>query len=72
MPIPRPWHDRLALPAIAAPMTAVSGPDLVIAACRSGMIGAFPTHNAPGVSAVTSVRDLVTDLTAQYAQARAE
>lgn len=40
------WLDRLALPAIAAPMTAVSGPDLVIAACRAGVIGSFPTHNA--------------------------
>jgi nitronate monooxygenase len=36
----------LSLPAIAAPMTSVSTPELVIAACRSGVIGAFPTHNA--------------------------
>ncbi|CAN5317738.1 nitronate monooxygenase [soil metagenome] len=41
-----PWSDRLAIPAIAAPMTGVSSPDLVIAACRSGVIGSFPTHNA--------------------------
>lgn len=37
---------RLALPAIAAPMTAVSGPELVIAASRRGVVGSFPTHNA--------------------------
>lgn len=37
---------RLALPAIAAPMFLVSGPDLVTAACLSGVIGAFPTINA--------------------------
>jgi len=36
----------LALPLVAAPMTGVSGPDLVIAACRKGVIGSFPTHNA--------------------------
>ncbi|WP_179473997.1 NAD(P)H-dependent flavin oxidoreductase [Mycolicibacterium vinylchloridicum] len=47
MPIPRPWRTRLTLPAIAAPMTAVSGPELVVAACQAGVIGAFPTHNAP-------------------------
>jgi nitronate monooxygenase len=41
------WAHRLSLPAIAAPMTSVSTPELVIAACRSGVIGAFPTHNAP-------------------------
>jgi nitronate monooxygenase len=40
------WADRLSLPVIAAPMTSVSTPDLVIAACHSGVIGAFPTHNA--------------------------
>jgi nitronate monooxygenase len=33
-------------------MTAVSGPDLVIAACRAGVIGAFPTHNAPSCEAL--------------------
>ena len=38
--------SRLALPAIAAPMFLVSGPDLVIAACKAGVIGAFPTLNA--------------------------
>jgi len=37
---------RLALPAIAAPMFLVSGPDLVVAACRAGVIGSFPTVNA--------------------------
>lgn len=37
---------RLALPAIAAPMFLVSGPELVIAACRAGVIGSFPTVNA--------------------------
>ncbi|MEC7259271.1 MAG: nitronate monooxygenase [Pseudomonadota bacterium] len=36
----------LSLPVIAAPMFLVSGPDMVIAACRAGIIGAFPTLNA--------------------------
>ncbi|MBI3213626.1 MAG: nitronate monooxygenase [Mycobacterium sp.] len=40
------WPGRLRLPVIAAPMTTVTTPELVIAACRSGVIGAFPTHNA--------------------------
>lgn len=38
--------DRLRLPLIAAPMFLVSGPDLVIATCLSGVIGSFPTSNA--------------------------
>ena len=39
-------RSRLTLPLICAPMFLVSGPDLVIAACRSGIIGAFPAPNA--------------------------
>jgi nitronate monooxygenase len=41
--------SRLRLPLIAAPMLHVSGPELVIAACKAGVIGAFPTKNARNV-----------------------
>lgn len=37
---------RLRVPVVAAPMFLVSGPELVMAACRSGIVGAFPTPNA--------------------------
>jgi nitronate monooxygenase len=36
----------MVVPAIAAPMFLVSGPDLVLACCRAGVIGAFPAPNA--------------------------
>ncbi len=36
----------LALPVIVGPMFLVSGPDLVIACCQSGVAGSFPTLNA--------------------------
>ncbi len=36
---------HLKLPVIAAPMFLVSGPELVIASCRSGIIGTFPALN---------------------------
>jgi len=36
---------RLKIPLIAAPMFRVSGPDLVIAACRAGVVGSFPSAN---------------------------
>jgi nitronate monooxygenase len=39
------FHDRLSLPLIAAPMFLVSGIELVVAACRNGVVGAFPTVN---------------------------
>jgi nitronate monooxygenase len=43
--LPPEWTERMTLPVIAAPMFLVSGPELVIAACRAGVIGAFPAPN---------------------------
>ncbi len=37
---------QLAIPAIVAPMFLVSGPDLVIACSKGGLLGTFPTLNA--------------------------
>ncbi|MFN6934677.1 MAG: NAD(P)H-dependent flavin oxidoreductase [Tsuneonella sp.] len=37
--------SRLRLPVVAAPMFLVSGPEMVIAATRAGIVGAFPTPN---------------------------
>ena len=37
---------RLRLPVICSPMFLVSGPDLVIAQCKAGVIGSFPALNA--------------------------
>jgi len=39
-------RDGLAVPVIAAPMFLVSGPELMIACRRAGVIGSFPTVNA--------------------------
>jgi nitronate monooxygenase len=38
--------DRLRLPVIAAPLFIVSGPELVIAQCKAGVVGSFPALNA--------------------------
>ena len=46
MPLPHALRGRLALPAIAAPMFLVSGPDLVVETCRAGLLGTFPALNA--------------------------
>jgi nitronate monooxygenase len=43
--LPADLTDKLRVPLIAAPMFLVSGPDLVIATCRAGAIGSFPTAN---------------------------
>ncbi len=46
----REWFGRLRLPAIVAPMFLLSGPDMVVAAARAGVVGAFPTLNARTVA----------------------
>jgi nitronate monooxygenase len=38
--------DRLRLPVIGAPLFIISGPDLVIAQCKAGIVGSFPALNA--------------------------
>lgn len=43
---PLPFLRDLRLPLIAAPMLRISGIELVSAACRAGIVGAFPTPNA--------------------------
>ena len=45
MAIPPALQQGLKLPVIAAPMFLVSGPELVIAACKSGVVGTFPALN---------------------------
>ncbi len=46
MPLPALLEGRLALPAIAAPMFIISQPELVIAQCKAGVVGSFPSLNA--------------------------
>ena len=46
MPIPDSLNKNLTLPVICAPMFIISNPDLVIAQCKSGIIGSFPALNA--------------------------
>lgn len=45
MALPAPF-DRLRLPIIGSPLFIVSGPELVIAQCKAGIIGSFPALNA--------------------------
>ncbi|MCY4358576.1 MAG: nitronate monooxygenase family protein [Gammaproteobacteria bacterium] len=46
MAIPEFMQGRLSIPAIGAPLFIISNPDLVIAQCKAGVIGAFPALNA--------------------------
>ncbi len=46
MHLPSDWAGRLKLPLVVAPMFLVSSPALVVATCKAGAIGSFPTGNA--------------------------
>ena len=49
MAIPNMLRRGLRLPVIASPLFIISGPELVIAQCKAGVIGSFPALNArPG------------------------
>lgn len=44
--LPAILKDDLALPVIGAPLFIISHPDLVIAQCKAGIVGSFPSLNA--------------------------
>lgn len=45
MALPSLLEGRLRLPLVAAPMFLASGPELVLACCRAGIVGSFPAKN---------------------------
>jgi nitronate monooxygenase len=45
-----PIFDNLRLPLIGSPLFLVSGPELVIAQCKAGVVGSFPSLNARPIS----------------------
>ena len=46
MTLPKILQDNLSIPVIGAPLFLVSGPELVIAQCKAGIVGSFPALNA--------------------------
>jgi|TARA_R110002167_G_scaffold28926_9_gene96749 nitronate monooxygenase len=44
--IPKILQNKLSLPVISAPLFIISGPELVIAQCKAGIVGSFPALNA--------------------------
>ena len=46
MSLPATLRDSLRLPVVGAPLFIISNPDLVLAQCKAGIVGAFPALNA--------------------------
>jgi nitronate monooxygenase len=55
-----PILQHLRIPVIASPMFIVSNPDLVIAQCKSGIVGSFPALNARPAEALAEWLDRIT------------
>ena len=65
MPLP-PVLQGLVLPVIGAPMFTVSTPELVIAQCTAGIVGAFPALNARPADQLDAWLDRITDALAAH------
>lgn len=59
---------RMVMPAICAPMFLVSGPQMVINACKVGVMGSFPATNARTIEGLRNwLVDIATEVTADHA-----
>lgn len=57
----KPFDHPLRLPVFAAPMFLISGPELVLAACRAGIVGSFPTPNARPIETLDAWMKQITE-----------
>jgi nitronate monooxygenase len=57
--LPASLAARLRVPLLVAPMLRISGPELVVAVCRAGAIGAFPAVNARTTDVLDSWLDQI-------------
>ncbi|PIC83000.1 nitronate monooxygenase family protein [Sporosarcina sp. P1] len=67
--LPASITDHTVLPMIASPMFLVTGPELVLACCKSGVISAFPSPNARTIEVLD---EWMTTITAELEKAKAE
>ena len=69
MPLPHLLQGRLRLPVVGSPLFIVSGPDLVIAQCKAGIVGSFPALNARPVEIL---REWILRIQSELAQFEAQ
>ena len=72
MALPPVLRDRLRLPVIASPLFIVSGPELVIAQCKAGVVGSFPSLNARPISQLDEWLARITEELADWDRAHPE
>jgi len=72
MGLPASLEGRLRLPLIGAPMFIVSGPELVIAQCKAGIVGSFPALNARPQEQLDDWLRQIKDELGEFAEANPE
>lgn len=66
MTLPQSFRGRLRMPVIASPMFLVSGHELVIAQCKAGIVGSFPSLNARPEAELQTWLTTIQDALAAY------
>lgn len=61
MTLPAVLEGRLTLPVVGSPLFLASGPELVVAQCRAGVVGSFPALNARPASMLGDWLDQIED-----------
>ena len=72
MSLPASLEGQLRIPVIGAPMFIVSGPELVLAQCKAGIVGSFPALNARPESMLDEWLARITEELAAYRSANPE
>ena len=63
-----PLFDSLRVPVVAAPLFIISNPDLVIAECKAGIVGSFPSLNARPIEMLDQWLSRITEELDRYNQ----
>ncbi|MCP4184914.1 MAG: nitronate monooxygenase [Hyphomicrobiales bacterium] len=69
MAIPQVMQDRLSVPVVGAPLFIISNPDLVLAQCKAGIVGSFPSLNARPIEQLDEWLSQITGELESYAKA---
>jgi len=72
MALPELLRARLRLPVVGAPLFIISNPDLVLAQCKAGVVGSFPSLNARPLEELERWLDRITTELAAYDLAHPE
>ncbi|TWH02678.1 nitronate monooxygenase [Nocardioides sp. J9] len=66
MSLPTLLEGRLSVPVVASPLFICSGPELVVAQCKAGVVGSFPALNARPASLLDDWLDQIEEELAAY------